>query len=79
MVSCVLIFFVIHNAKVEADSPDFPVPYIYHFSGTVCDSDPARAAGQCRFETQDDKHPRCDCRNVKDGHECLCMGDWPPM
>ncbi|VVA95575.1 unnamed protein product [Arabis nemorensis] len=61
---------MMHNRKVEAEDL---APIVVYFHGTVCDPDPIQAAGQCRFEVNNDNYPRCDCKTVGQDHQCECM------
>ncbi|EOA28533.1 hypothetical protein CARUB_v10024750mg [Capsella rubella] len=70
VVSCVFMFLVMHNAKVEAKDR---APLLVEFvPGTYCYRDPATASSQCRIETNDKYYTNCYCRNVAGGHDCSC-------
>ncbi|CAL9238024.1 unnamed protein product [Arabidopsis halleri] len=71
VVSCVLMVFVMHYAKVEAAER---APVLVEFiPGYPCDVDIFRSAGQCRIEIRDDYYPHCDCRDAVGGHQCTCV------
>ncbi|KAG7590474.1 hypothetical protein ISN44_As07g026350 [Arabidopsis suecica] len=70
VVFCVLMFFVMHNAKVEAkDRPPVLVEFI---PGKLCNPIQSRGAQQCKDETRDPYYPHCVCINVQGGHDCSC-------
>ncbi|EOA29036.1 hypothetical protein CARUB_v10025413mg [Capsella rubella] len=71
VVSCVLMFLVMHNAKVEAEEH---APLLVEFiPDTPCNPNPAKAAQQCLRETHDKYYTHCKCKNQAGGHDCSCL------
>ncbi|CAN6926548.1 unnamed protein product [Brassica oleracea] len=68
VVSCVLIFFVLPNTKVEADDC---APQLDYLHSGKCDPNAEKAARQCVSEIQDKCYPRCSCRNNESGHQYI--------
>ncbi|CAF2102942.1 hypothetical protein IGI04_021102 [Brassica rapa subsp. trilocularis] len=80
VVSCVLMFFVLHNTKVEAK--DHAPEIVVHLTKGICHEDPTIAAKQCFYEVLneegDDYYTRCNCRDADGrqgdfGHYCTCF------
>ncbi|CAL9241007.1 unnamed protein product [Arabidopsis halleri] len=70
VVFCVLMFLVMHNAKVEAE--DLPPQLVEFFPGKPCKAGKSQGAQQCKDETGDPYYPFCVCLNAKGGHDCSC-------
>ncbi|KAF8085757.1 hypothetical protein N665_0648s0008 [Sinapis alba] len=71
VVSCVLMFFVLHNTKVEAKK--HCAPELVYLASGKCDPDVQKSAAQCVSEIKDTCYPRCQCRNQDNGHSCTCF------
>ncbi|ESQ43497.1 hypothetical protein EUTSA_v10015979mg [Eutrema salsugineum] len=67
VVSCVIMFFVMHHATVVAE--DKPPVLVYIVRGTRCGLDGNK---QCLAEIKDSFYTRCNCLNSLDGHQCTC-------
>ncbi|KAL0719745.1 hypothetical protein Bca4012_069069 [Brassica carinata] len=71
VVSCVLMFFVLHNTKVEAEKC---APQLDYIGSGRCDPDPYKASIDCIAETGDECYHRCSCQNnITGGHQCTCF------
>ncbi|CAH8356654.1 unnamed protein product [Eruca vesicaria subsp. sativa] len=81
VVSCVLMFFVLHNTQVEGrgKAPEIVV----HLTKGICHEDPVIASKQCFYEVLNEEGNdyygrNCSCRDAPHeggdyGHYCTCF------